>query len=357
MLILKTKYIFISLLLLSSCKENTNTHLELNNELSIVEDFLPLYDNNTDVKSLYVEDNLINKNVKYIINHYTNCQTYKRTIELYKQNKVSAHLTIEKDGKIYYNVHIKDMARHAGLSAFRKDGSLEDYDKSLNNCSIGIENVNPGFFSKTEYKNYKKTREIDWGKPLRLLGVRDKWWLKFSEEQFIVNVNLIKKLQEHFKIPGDHVLTHADIAITRKLDTGPMWDYRKAYEDYDVGYFYKYLKNINLHTKKFSKIKNKHYIELIRKFGYVFNTSDKNEVEQGIRAFQMHYGHYPKGKMWKKDISGKLTNITKKSILSLIIDYHSYVDKYRGTLNIDLIKEIDSYLKKEGIFEIISSYF
>lgn len=268
------------------------------------------------------------KDKKFIILHYTVSDTYNNTKLAYDRHGTSAHFTVENNGVIYKNVRTEDKAFHAGVSAF---GDFTD----LNQYSLGIENINFGFIETEKF--VQKSKQL-----FEFSSYPGKWWFEFSEEQFVATSTLVKYLQEKFDIPPYNVLTHTDIAIGRKFDIGPMWDYKKAYKEFNAGYFYE-VKNISLES--FCCLKNKHYLELIRKFGYRFKEEQTTEV---VRAFQMHYGYY-KTNVREKDISGRLTNITKFSIINYAIGIAEYFTEKR--------EDISSYLKNEDIYEPFREFF
>ncbi len=84
-------------------------------------------------------DLFLNRNIKYIIIHYTGMKNQKVAIKRLQSKvaKVSAHYLISKRGTIYQMVEDKNVAWHAGKSRWGKD-------VNLNSKSIGIEIVNNG---------------------------------------------------------------------------------------------------------------------------------------------------------------------------------------------------------------------
>ncbi len=227
----------------------------------------------------------------------------------------------------------KNKAFHAGISRF---GRFE----SLNQYSIGIENVNPGFYDNQQIWTYNNSKR-SWGSTYEFPSYPEIHWLEFSEEQFVATSILVRDLQKEFKIPSYNVLTHADVAIGRKSDIGPMWDYKRSSKEFSVGYFYE---NRQPNLDSFSSLEGKHYIDLIKVFGYRF---DDNHNEEGIRAFQMHYGWY-NHRVKEKDISGELTDITKSSIINYAIGISAYKEKK---------SDIMDFLEREGIYKPFGEFF
>lgn len=105
--------------------------------------------------------------------------------------RVSAHYVIEEDGALHRLVREQDRAWHAGVSEWGGRASLND-------CSIGIELVNPGH---------------EW-------GYRD-----FPEAQMQALETLATGIVGRWAIPPERVLGHADIAPRRKDDPGERFDW------------------------------------------------------------------------------------------------------------------------------------
>ena len=141
------------------------------------------------IKKIYSPnfDLLLNRNIKYIIIHYTGMKNQKSAIKRLQSKvaKVSTHYLISKRGTIYQMVEDKNVAWHAGKSRWKKD-------VNLNSKSIGIEIVNNG-------------NEI------------------FPHNQIKKLADLLKFLKKKYKIKKKNVLGHLHIAPNRKIDPGPMF--------------------------------------------------------------------------------------------------------------------------------------
>ena len=140
-------------------------------------------------KKIYTSnfDQFLNRNIKYIIIHYTGMKNQKVAIKRLQSKvaKVSAHYLISKRGTIYQMVEDQNVAWHAGKSRWEKD-------VNLNSKSIGIEIVNNG-------------NEI------------------FPNNQIKKLADLLKFLKKKYKIKKKYVLGHSHIAPKRKIDPGPMF--------------------------------------------------------------------------------------------------------------------------------------
>ncbi|MDR0753676.1 MAG: N-acetylmuramoyl-L-alanine amidase [Holosporaceae bacterium] len=238
---------------------------------------------------------------EFIVWHYTVCRDLLSTYMTYNRHGVSAHYTIENCGTICLTVDPdKFIAYHAGVSIFRDRTNLNCY-------SIGIENINPGFVEM-----YQEVSPF--GRPVQIYG-DGRWWYLFSEQQFVSSVTLTAYLQEKYKISGWDVVTHADIAIGRKSDVGPMWDYRRAYREFNAGYWPEETHRVNVDS--FGSLSDSDYIALISSFGYHM-PEDHDAQAKLIRAYQMHFSTV--------NISGELVSSTKKRILEHVIGLMGHID-------------------------------
>ncbi len=81
----------------------------------------------------------VKQSVDMVVIHYTGMTTGKSALQRLcdPSSKVSAHYLIEENGDIYQLVAEEKRAWHAGVSDWMGQSNLND-------CSIGIELVNPG---------------------------------------------------------------------------------------------------------------------------------------------------------------------------------------------------------------------
>ncbi len=107
--------------------------------------------------------------------------------------KVSAHYLIDEDGTVMRMVDEQRRAWHAGVSSWQGRAGLND-------CSIGIEIVNPGH---------------EWG------------YRPFAEAQYAALERLCPAIMDRWSIPAARVLAHSDIAPERKEDPGELFDWRR----------------------------------------------------------------------------------------------------------------------------------
>jgi len=131
--------------------------------------------------------------IDMLVIHYTGMTSGGAAIERLcdPDARVSAHYVIEEDGALHRLVREEDRAWHAGVSEWGGRPLLND-------CSIGIEMVNPGH---------------EW-------GYRD-----FPEAQMHALETLADGILKRWTIPPERVLGHSDIAPRRKEDPGERFDW------------------------------------------------------------------------------------------------------------------------------------
>jgi len=198
------------------------------------------------------------KSIKFIVIHYTGMQSERESMKRLcnPKSRVSSHYLINQNGKIYRLVEDNRIAWHAGKSCWGKY-------KNLNKNSIGIEMSNRGH--EFGYTNFKK-------KQLSKL-------IKICQ-------NLIKK----YKIKGQNIVGHSDIAPLRKLDPGEKFPWKRLGNN-KIGIWHN-LKGKYLIKSRKVKIANKHKLEFInklKKIGYCFDNKKKMNFVKTIKTFQRRY--------------------------------------------------------------------
>lgn len=131
--------------------------------------------------------------VDTLILHYTGMPTAAAALQRLcdPAAKVSAHYLIDEDGTVVRLVPEERRAWHAGVSEWRGRACLND-------CSIGIELVNPGH---------------EWG------------YRPFTEAQYEGCLALCRAIVARWPIPPSRVLAHSDVAPARKQDPGELFDW------------------------------------------------------------------------------------------------------------------------------------
>lgn len=160
---------------------------------------------------------------KFIVMHYTAAWTVKGTLDRFTDpaSKVSAQITIDTDGTIYQHVPFNQSAWHAGPSTFGGFTGLNQY-------SIGIEHVNPGFLKKATggyidaYGNFKTEAAV--GPVVESTcpraGSGTFFWPLYPEAQLAASERLVKELVATYHILN--IVSHEEIDTRHwKTDPGP----------------------------------------------------------------------------------------------------------------------------------------
>ncbi|MDH6252857.1 N-acetylmuramoyl-L-alanine amidase [Chryseobacterium sp. H1D6B] len=209
---------------------------------------------------------------RYLILHYTALPDDK-SITVLSQQAVSAHYLVNNmgDNEIYQLVDENKRAYHAGVSSWRND-------KNLNDTSIGIEIVNTGYTSDASGKRI---------------------FAPFNDDQIKKVSALVKDIVARYQIPATNVLAHSDIAPTRKQDPGPMFPWKKLYDDYQIGMWYDEPVKQNFFalagTDFAVRYNEPAFIfsiqTMLQKFGYGVDPSGKwdDPTKKTIEAFQYHF--------------------------------------------------------------------
>jgi len=145
-----------------------------------------------------------NERIRFLIFHYTAVDD-ATSLKLLTGDNVSAHYLVSDhidthSGKpiVYRLVSENKRAWHAGLSNW--NGRV-----NLNDSSVGIEIVNPGFTED-------------------MLG--QKTWFPFQQQQVKALAALAKEIIQRYNITPDNVLGHSDIAPLRKQDPGKLFPWK-----------------------------------------------------------------------------------------------------------------------------------
>ncbi|WP_312298169.1 N-acetylmuramoyl-L-alanine amidase [Chryseobacterium sp.] len=209
---------------------------------------------------------------RYLILHYTALLDDK-SVSVLTQQAVSAHYLVNNtgDNEIYQLVDENKRAYHAGVSSWRND-------KNLNDTSIGIEIVNTGYTTDSTGKRI---------------------FASFSDDQMKKVAALVKDIVTRYQIPATNVLAHADIAPTRKQDPGPMFPWKKLYDQYQIGMWYDEAAKQNYfdlaQTEFVTRYSDPTFIfsiqTALQKFGYGMELSGKwdDATKKTIEAFQYHF--------------------------------------------------------------------
>lgn len=142
--------------------------------------------------------------IDMLVLHYTGMKSAQAALERLTDPsaKVSAHYVIDEQGAMTQLVDEQNRAWHTGVSHWAGQDRLND-------CSIGIELVNPGH---------------EFG------------YQPFPEAQMAALEELAAAIIARHNIPATRVLGHSDIAPERKQDPGELFDW-KCLADKGIGYW------------------------------------------------------------------------------------------------------------------------
>jgi N-acetylmuramoyl-L-alanine amidase len=137
--------------------------------------------------------------VDMLILHYTGMQSARAAIDRLRDPvaRVSSHYVVDEDGSVVRLVPEHLRAWHAGVSYWRGR-------RVLNDCSVGIEIVNPGH---------------EWG------------YRPFPAAQIAAVRALCVEILGRHAIPARHVVGHSDVAPDRKQDPGELFPWRDLARD------------------------------------------------------------------------------------------------------------------------------
>lgn len=209
---------------------------------------------------------------KYIVLHYTAIPLDKSILALTERG-VSAHYLVNDmdDNEIYQLVDENKRAYHAGISLWRND-------KNLNDNSIGIEIVNMGY-------------TVD--------SIGQRVFQPFNQTQLKKVFQLVKEIANRYQIPATNILGHSDVAPTRKQDPGPMFPWKKLYEEENIGMWYDdaSMKSIMMNSmSNFNTDKDKNtfifkFQQDLQKLGYDINPTGSwnDDNKKVVEAFQFHF--------------------------------------------------------------------
>jgi N-acetylmuramoyl-L-alanine amidase len=204
--------------------------------------------------------------ISIIVLHYTGMEDGASALARLRdpEAKVSSHYLITEEGQIARLVDEEKRAWHAGRSHWR---GIDD----VNSASIGIELVNPG---------------------------HDHGYRRFPDAQMGALMRLMSQIAERHGITRGNIVGHSDIAPTRKLDPGELfeWD-RLAAVRLALPRPRKYLTDPDWSDASF--------LLALERFGY-----EVIDTEAAVRAFQRRFR--------PENIDGVIDGECRAMLLSLL---------------------------------------
>ncbi|MGI2298519.1 N-acetylmuramoyl-L-alanine amidase [Candidatus Cardinium hertigii] len=207
-----------------------------------------------------------NQRISTLVMHYTALdleESLSVLTDASQSRRVSAHYLVPKtalDGqrKVFNLVPDHKRSWHAGVSEWRKRTNLND-------TAIGIEIVNLGYKDEN-------------GKRI---------WEPFPDYQIETIILLAKQIVKDYTINPTNVVGHADIAPGRKQDPGPLFPWKKLYEN-GVGAFYD---ASELDLTQQTNIDIEQLQKDLNTYGYFINITGTldNDTRNALTSFQMHF--------------------------------------------------------------------
>ena len=262
-----------------------------------------------------------NGRVQYLVFHFTTVpfDESMRLLTQRTERPVSAHYLVPEPGdptyphrrlKIFKLVPEDQRAWHAGRSFW---GGR----RWLNGPSIGIEIVNQSRCESREPDAEVQTPEM-----------QDCTWREFPDGQIDRVVRLTQDiLERHPGIDAVDVVGHSDVAPTRRLDPGPLFPWKRLYEQgigawYDDDTAAAYLSRFKDDPPSLELVQR-----ALRAYGYELDATGKLDLQTRfvVRAFQMHFR--------PTSFDGRIDPESTAILFALL-------EKYRPRALNDLLKEL-----------------
>ncbi len=205
-----------------------------------------------------------NQRISALVLHYT-ALNFEKSLRVLTDPKtqVSAHYLVpekafDKERKVFQLVKEIERAWHAGISQWQ--GKV-----NLNDTSIGIEIVNLGYQDNED----------------------GRIWYPFSDYQIETIIELSKTIIARYQIHPTCVVGHSDIAPGRKVDPGPLFPWKKLYEN-GIGAWFDEKK---LPTAQNIEIDIRKLQENLQTYGYAIEVTGNLDIQTHtvLQAFQMHF--------------------------------------------------------------------
>jgi N-acetylmuramoyl-L-alanine amidase len=191
--------------------------------------------------------------VDMLILHYTGMRTAEEALARLcdPDARVSAHYTIDRDGRVYRHVDEEMRAWHAGVSFWAGE-------RNINGRSVGVELVNPGH---------------EFG------------YVPFEKAQVGALIDLASEILERHPIPPHRVLGHSDVAPARKSDPGELFPWMHLAE-FGIGFFPPVDRRA---PAREGTLLGSHVATLLAEFGYGLPPHVDVPLETVVVAFQRHF--------------------------------------------------------------------
>jgi N-acetylmuramoyl-L-alanine amidase len=193
--------------------------------------------------------------IDILVLHYTGMKTGEEALARLTDpaSKVSAHYTIDRDGRVYRHVAEDRRAWHAGVSYWAGE-------HNVNARSIGIELVNPGH---------------EFG------------YVPFTDPQIESLIDLSRGIFARHPITPSRVVAHSDVAPARKEDPGELFSW-KCLAEYGIG-IWPDTRSPRCGGTVAGIVAPDEAAATLAHFGYGVPPAVDVPMEKVIAAFQRHY--------------------------------------------------------------------
>lgn len=165
---------------------------------------------------------------RFLVIHYTAGGQASGAIAWFsnRDSRVSAHLVIDREGKITQMVAFDTVGQHAGASSWKGVNGL-------NRHSVGIELANWGLLRRSGAGGWlSATGQAVPGERVVLAEHRNSpgtehGWEVFDEAQFLAAVAAAQAIVREYGLGPTDVVGHDDISPGRKIDPGPAFPMAK----------------------------------------------------------------------------------------------------------------------------------
>ena len=205
--------------------------------------------------------------IRFLVLHYT-ALDQPTSLRVLTQQEVSSHYLINDsdDDQIHLLVDETKRAWHAGVSKWKNIDNL-------NFTSIGIEITNRGYTTSG--------------------GVTTHY--PYPEFQFKKIGELTKDITRRYNILPINVVGHSDIAPGRKHDPGPLFPWKRLYDEYGVGAWYNEQDKVSFIAVAPFDFQGETIIKGIQadlaKYGYSIQQTGvwDEQTKKVVQAFQYHF--------------------------------------------------------------------
>ena len=211
--------------------------------------------------------------IDILVLHYTGMKTADEALARLTDaaSKVSAHYTIERDGRVFAHVPEERRAWHAGVSFWAGDSNV-------NARSIGIEIVNPGH---------------EFG------------YVPFTDEQIGALIDLARGILSRHPIPPERVIGHSDVAPARKTDPGELFPWQQL-ADYGIGVWPPPSASRSALGTSAANSRGRLTANDLARFGYGVPPDVETPLPIVITAFQRHFRPTNVNGIWDDDCAQRL---------------------------------------------------